>query len=176
MDIMELGAIGELVGGVAVIASLIYVGLQVRQSNRQAQATATREVNTQFDRYLETIMNNPKARELWLVATEGPDRAPLANPRDLDRDDLTVLCFIMYRAFQQFHSQYRARQAGALDDREWARIIPWLRMHLVTDSALDWWAWGRGGDWFDADFTEFIDNEVRLIQQAGDSKLIYARS
>ncbi len=36
MGIMELGAIGELVGGVAVVASLLYVGLQVRQSNRQA--------------------------------------------------------------------------------------------------------------------------------------------
>jgi hypothetical protein len=34
MDIMELGAIGELVGGVAVIGSPLYVGLQVRQSNR----------------------------------------------------------------------------------------------------------------------------------------------
>ena len=33
MDIMELGAIGELVGGVAVIATLVFVGLQVRQSN-----------------------------------------------------------------------------------------------------------------------------------------------
>ena len=40
MDIMELGAIGELVGGVAVVGSLIYVGLQVRQSNRLAQADA----------------------------------------------------------------------------------------------------------------------------------------
>lgn len=37
MDIMELGAIGELVGGVAVIGSLIYVGLQVRQNNEQAR-------------------------------------------------------------------------------------------------------------------------------------------
>ncbi len=32
MDIMELGANGELVGGLAVIGSLIYVGLQVRQN------------------------------------------------------------------------------------------------------------------------------------------------
>ena len=40
MDIMELGAIGELVGGVAVIASLIYVGFQVRQSNSVARAAA----------------------------------------------------------------------------------------------------------------------------------------
>jgi len=36
MDIMELGAIGELVGGVAVIGSLVYLALQVRQSNQQA--------------------------------------------------------------------------------------------------------------------------------------------
>ncbi len=38
MDIMELGAIGELVGGVAVIASLLFVGIQVRHGNRLAQA------------------------------------------------------------------------------------------------------------------------------------------
>ncbi len=31
MDIMELGAIGELVGGVAVTVSLVFVGLQVRR-------------------------------------------------------------------------------------------------------------------------------------------------
>ncbi len=44
MDIMELGAIGELVGGVAVIGSLIYVGLQVRQGNRLARERAHEEI------------------------------------------------------------------------------------------------------------------------------------
>jgi hypothetical protein len=37
MDIIELGAIGELVGGIAVVGSLIYVGLQVHQGNREAR-------------------------------------------------------------------------------------------------------------------------------------------
>ncbi len=37
MDIMELGAIGELVGGVAVIASLVFVGMQIRHGNEQVQ-------------------------------------------------------------------------------------------------------------------------------------------
>ena len=32
MDIMELGAIGEMVGGVAVLATLIYLVVQVRQN------------------------------------------------------------------------------------------------------------------------------------------------
>ena len=38
MDIMELGAIGELVGGVAVIASLIFVGLQIRHNAKAVTA------------------------------------------------------------------------------------------------------------------------------------------
>ncbi len=42
MDILELGAIGELVGGLAVIGSLIFVGLQVRQNNRLTRAEAIR--------------------------------------------------------------------------------------------------------------------------------------
>ena len=46
MDIMELGAIGELVGALAVVASLLYVGTQVRQSNRQARDAAARDVTT----------------------------------------------------------------------------------------------------------------------------------
>ena len=51
MTLTELGAIGELVGVIAVIGSLIYVGVQVRQSTEQARqsnsierARANREV------------------------------------------------------------------------------------------------------------------------------------
>ena len=43
MNIMELGAIGELVGGVAVIGSLIYLALQIRQTNDRARKTCELE-------------------------------------------------------------------------------------------------------------------------------------
>ena len=38
MDIMELGAIGELVGGVAVIATLGYLAIQVPHGTRTARS------------------------------------------------------------------------------------------------------------------------------------------
>ena len=38
MNILELGAIGELLGGLAVIGSLIYVGIQVRHNARSVEA------------------------------------------------------------------------------------------------------------------------------------------
>lgn len=34
MSIVELGALGEFVGALGVVASLIYVGVQVRQNTR----------------------------------------------------------------------------------------------------------------------------------------------
>ncbi len=39
MDIMELGAIGELVGGVAAVATLLYLAMQIRQTNKRARAS-----------------------------------------------------------------------------------------------------------------------------------------
>ncbi len=48
MTITELGAIGELVGGLAVIGSLIYVGFQVRHGTALARASAQREINVSF--------------------------------------------------------------------------------------------------------------------------------
>ncbi len=42
MDLMELGANGELVGGAAVVASLLYVGVQARHSNKLAPAETVR--------------------------------------------------------------------------------------------------------------------------------------
>ena len=47
MDILELGAAGELVGGVAVVASLVYVGLQIRHNT-----AATRK-------YIESFIEEP---------------------------------------------------------------------------------------------------------------------
>ncbi len=42
MDIIELGAIGELVGGVAVLVTLVYLARQVRQGNQLERAESQR--------------------------------------------------------------------------------------------------------------------------------------
>ena len=59
MGIVELGASGELVGGVAVVASLLYVGLQVRQGTAATRAASHNEITDSFrdlgDRSTPTI-------------------------------------------------------------------------------------------------------------------------
>ena len=71
MDIMELGAIGELVGGMAVIASLIYVGLQVRQSNAINRAESIRSFVRDYNTFLYKILENDDVMRRATVDFEG---------------------------------------------------------------------------------------------------------
>lgn len=105
MTITELGAIGELVSGGAVVVSLIYVGLQVRQSNRlekaESQRTITRDyVSTmlQADAHLlrsalldfERLSKEDQLRaHNWLIAffTVAETEVSLSNQNLGDRGD-----------------------------------------------------------------------------------------
>ena len=71
MNIMELGAIGELVGGVAVIASLVFVGMQIRRGNEQVQrgnamerARTNREVSREIGEIFKA-MSDPESVEIY---------------------------------------------------------------------------------------------------------------
>ena len=55
MNILELGAIGELVGGAAVMVTLIYLAVQMRQSNEVARADAAHKVVNTWSVYRQMI-------------------------------------------------------------------------------------------------------------------------
>ena len=76
MGIMELGAIGELVGGVAVVASLIYVGLQVRQTNRQSASDSGTDVLAEMNRLQEFVFSDPSGATLLLKLQNGDELSP----------------------------------------------------------------------------------------------------
>ena len=54
IDINTAANIAEIAGGIAILVSLVYVGYQIRQSNRIASAAALQAV---LDGYTERIMN-----------------------------------------------------------------------------------------------------------------------
>jgi hypothetical protein len=65
MDIMELGAIGELVGGVAVVASLLFVGVQVRTNTREQRAASMQEATRETANTVQ-YLTGPGYAEIWL--------------------------------------------------------------------------------------------------------------
>ncbi len=61
MDIMELGAIGELVGGVAVLATLVYLAVQTRNNTQAIRSSTYSQVADSFSALSLAIFQDPSA-------------------------------------------------------------------------------------------------------------------
>ena len=65
MDWNALGAIGEVVGAFGVIASLLYLGLQVRNNTRGTQVAAADAAVQALKDFMAPLVNNPESWNLF---------------------------------------------------------------------------------------------------------------
>ena len=80
MNIMELGALGEFVAAIVVVATLAYLVTQVRQNNRQLKDTATNALISEMNGLLLLIAENPDVAAL-LVQDGAEELDPIGQLR-----------------------------------------------------------------------------------------------
>jgi hypothetical protein len=104
VSIQDWGAIGEIVGALAVVASLIYLAVQIKQSTRQislnleSSKLAAFEQNVESgNRAREVLITNPAVAELFLNG--------LADYRNMPPND-------KFRCNMLFRNLLSAIQAG----------------------------------------------------------------
>ena len=129
MDIMELGAIGELVGGVAVIGSLIFVGLQVRHSNTINRAESVRAFVRDYNTFLYRILENES------VFRAGSDDFSALTPSDQSKLHLLLLSQFMLGLGDSVASPSRADAFSSFIDSSIA---------IGTATFPEWWNEFRG--------------------------------
>lgn len=138
MDLMELGAIGELVGGVAVIGSLIYLALQVRQSNEHARQTlelersqANREMSGHFAEVFGSL------RDAGLMSLV---RRAMSDWSALSRSEQGQVAAWVGALHIHTVSTFLARQQGLMDEDFADAWIDWYVSYLKTPGLTEWWS------------------------------------
>ena len=131
MDITELGAIGELVSGVAVVGSLIYVGLQVRQSNRIAQSSAVRSGRAAAVDMLRTWFNDPTGVTVYL---EG-----LRDRHALRTEDRVKFDMMLNQVFRTLESMFYEHRDGHLGQELWMSFEREAEPVFAQPGAVNWW-------------------------------------
>ena len=88
MDLTQLANLGEFVGGVgsalggiAVVATLIYLAVHVRQSTKQGAADFTYMFSSEFMRMHETTLKSPEVAALLVKLTGDDALTPLEETR-----------------------------------------------------------------------------------------------
>lgn len=80
MTIQDWGAIGELIGAIAVVASLVYLAIQIRQNTQQVSHTLEASRLAAFERNIESgnrirdlMIRDPDLAELFLRGVQDFD-------------------------------------------------------------------------------------------------------
>lgn len=142
-------AIGQLIGAGGVIASLIFVGIQVRQSVRAAKATAFQGLVSSIIDVNMTHIENPEILEII-------DRAGRGEPLDAAEHRLYVtLVLASVRLAQSAHYQ---TQLGLLDKSKLESVTYNLVRHLNTAPGKA--VWSEIGQRSEPKFREYIETLI----------------
>ena len=151
-----VGAIGETVGALAVIISLLYLAVQIRQNTSQMKQSselarlALRENFTSGQqKFFLSLVSNGDAFDVWKACNSSPEELS-----DDQREKVGLLFYDqMYRYQMMFH-------AKILDEQENARVLVQVRRITGMPTFPGWWSRQRYAFVYDPEFTKLVDKEV----------------
>ncbi len=147
MNIMELGAIGELVGGVAVIATLAYLAVQIRQSNNLEKAESARTLTRSY-------VDVTQRCDMALL------RRGLLRFDAMDADDKHRFHALMVSYLWLLQTEFSLNEAALTERGLFESNAQVMESWIRTPGGGAWWQQAR--ETFEPGFRDYID---RLAQE-----------
>ena len=144
-----IGAIGEVAGATAVVATLGYLALQIRENSRQLRVTSINAMNELINYGFDPIYNSDRNTEAWLNGLSSPDEL-----NDLDRQLFELFMARVMNSFQTAMTQHRHE---GLEERDFERYIEVYKGILETPGGQRWLA-TIGTEFLDKDALEMLDS------------------
>jgi hypothetical protein len=159
MSIQDWAAISEIVGAIAIIVSLIYVGVQLRQNTR-----ATRVITSQaFVQTYGGVVSHLQEPEFRDIFWRG-----LAGLSNLHGGELAAFGAWAGHLFRTWESYYFQRKARAFEDQIWSGWNRQFRDLLGYPGVQEIWTIRRHH--FSEEFRELVEREIANKE----SKPLYA--
>ena len=145
-----IGAVGEVVGAIAVILTLLYLAAQIRQNTTSLQGQTDMDYARETANWSARITANPELVELWLRGVRG---------EPLSESDSIRYCLLNSEWFYLCEGCYRQYRRGLLDEETWETLANSLATFLMQDQILKNW-WESGASIMSQEFKEQINTRV----------------
>ncbi|PCI77459.1 MAG: hypothetical protein COB20_08095 [SAR86 cluster bacterium] len=155
MTIAELGSLGELIGSIAVIFTLIYLASQVRQGNVASLVESNQAINKKYSDFLKALYTNEVAFDVWSRGKKSYEA--------LTVEEATKFQLIMYDAFGNWHEQWYQVECGVADDTQFYRLLAGIRTELRSLGVQEVWNIFEKYKMFDDKYIEFVREQIEWI-------------
>jgi len=145
-----IGAIGEILGAVGVIATLVYLAKQIRENSHQMKVGSVISINHLMNEAFDPIYNNDRNIRIW---TRGQ-----VAPGELDGEDRAVFGLFMSRLVNVLLTAFSQSRYDTLDSEEFSRYVGTLNSLLETPGGKEWLTAMGGEDLLTDEARDALDN------------------
>lgn len=114
MTFQDLGGLGEFVGAFAVVISVIYLAIQIRQNTRSLNSSSYAESAEQAWLVQLAIAQDGELARIWADWIEG---------KELSREDTVRVESLLSNLFMAGENTFRLYELGLLDSDTWENVF-----------------------------------------------------
>jgi len=153
-----IGAIANLLAAIGVIASLIYLAVQIRQNTRAVRSSSVQSLVQSLSATSQAVLENEYIIPIMLKASAGLET--------LTDEERARLHFLLVMTLRRFEGVYFQRDLGFVDA---AVIEGFERSHisiLTSKSGRAWWA--KSKEIFNSRFVAHVE---KLLKEGASKNL-----
>jgi len=126
----DLGNIGDFVGGIAVILTLLYLAIGVRQNTSALNTQARQEIVRSYREVNQAWMNLDAAAAYARGLRDFPE---------LPADELNLFATMFNDQALFFQGTFALRESGQLEEETYQAYLAWFCMNVATPGGTRWW-------------------------------------
>lgn len=123
-----ISAIAEIIGAAAVVVSLVYLAIQVRQNGKIGRLAAHQGLSDSISAAMEPFYSDPDMSRIWHLAA--------TQPEELSAEEQERFGIALYLIFGKFHNAYLLAE---IDPVLSSRYIHLMDRFLVRKAVQSWW-------------------------------------
>lgn len=162
MTLETLYYFSQIVAVVGIFASLIFVGLQIRQNTKAIKATSHHAITDSFNAINNLILSDKKVARIWRLAVWGTTE----ELKELDEEERISVNFMLLANFRIFETLYYQYRNGTLDKKLFDAELKTLKWAVAQPGFSAWWP--NNPISLSDEFRGFIDGLIRDAQKGTD--------
>jgi len=144
-----IGALGEIVGAFAVVLSLVYLAVQVRQNTTALRGATAAEAVGAIREWNNRLIDDAVVSELFAKGVEDPTQLT-----DAERRRFVPIAFNFFKTVEHLHYQHAH---GNLDPEIWAGWEVVLKGYVGSAGMMAYFSERRAA--FSQEFQQWVDKD-----------------
>ena len=148
MTLDQLASLGEFVGGIGVIVSLVFVGIQIRQNTNSIKGQSELDLNQRYAELHGRANVSDELPRIW-------DKA-INNPNELSEEEIRRARWLIAEHFLIYEGAFHLYRRGGISEETWRVKMAFMKNILENRIYREWWE-GRMTPMTE-EFRRYVDN------------------